>query len=199
MAMWFYAMIRLLRLELPLKATVHQQKFRSLPLNESARMAVLGIQEAKFWKCLHILLRSVFPALKLLCYCDANKPSMDKIFFLSHRTTQAIENSFETLNDKELFGSQTPDGTLTQGDNNLDGADDSDEEEVAFTDSDDDDDTENNEATPYNSIMSFRRTVLFHWNRRKKRIEHEYAIAGWALSIVNEVWKDVREQVRGEH
>ncbi len=65
MAMWFYVMIRLLRLEMPLKATVHQQKFQSLPLNESARMAVLDIQEAKFWKCLYILFRSVFPALKL--------------------------------------------------------------------------------------------------------------------------------------
>jgi len=201
MAMWFYAMICLLRLEMPLKATVHQQKFRSLPLNESARMAVLDIQEAKFWKCLYILLRSVFPALKLLHYCDANKPSMDKIFFLSHRTTQAIEKSSDSLNDKELFGSLTPDRNLTHGDINLDGADDSDdEEEVAFEDSDDDDDTESNEvATPNNSIMSFGRTVLFHWNRRRKKIEHEYAIAGWALSVVGEVRIDVRERMRGEH
>ena len=201
MAMWFYAMIRLLRLEMPLKATVHQQKFRSLPLNESARMAVLDIQEAKFWKCLYILLRSVFPALKLLRYCDANKPSMDKIFFLLHRTTQAIEKSFDSLNDKELFGSLTPDRNLTHGDINLDGANDSDdEEEVAFADSDDDDDTESNEeATPNNSIMSFGRTVLFHWNRRRKKIEHEYAITGWALSVVSEVRIDVRERMRGEH
>ena len=200
MAMWFYAMIRLLRLEMPLKATVHQEKFRSLPLNESARMAVLDIQEAKFWKCLYILLRSVFPALKLLRYCDANKPSMDKIFFLSHRTTQAIEKSFDSLNDKELFGSLTPDRNLTHGDVNLDGADDSDnEEEVSFVDSEDDEDSESNEATPINSIMSFGRSVLFHWNRRRKKIEHEYAIAGWALSIVSEVRIDVRERMRGEH
>ena len=200
MAMWFYAMIRLLRLEMPLKATVHQQKFRSLPLNESARMAVFDIQEAKFWKCLYILLRSVFPALKLLRYCDANKPSMDKIFFLSHRTTQSIEKSFDSLNDKELFGSLTPDRNLTHGDINLDGADDSDdEEEIAFADSYDEDDTGSNEATPSNSIMSFGRTVLFHWNRRRKKIEHEYAIAGWALSIVGEVRIDVRERMRGEH
>ena len=203
MAMWFYAMIRLLRLEMPLKATVHQEKFRSLPLNESARMAVLDIQEAKFWKCLYVLLRSVFPALKLLRYCDANKPSMDKIFFLLHRTTQAIEKSFDSLNDKELFGSLTPDRNLMHGDINLDGADDSDdEEEVAFADSDDDNDDDNEsneEGTPINSIMSFGRTVLFHWNRRRKKIQHEYAIAGWALSIVGEVRIDAHERMRGEH
>ena len=144
---------------------------------------------------------SVFPALKLLCYCDATKPSMDKIFFLLHRTTQAIEKSFDSLNNKELFGSLTPDRNLTHGDINLDGANDSDDkEEVAFADSgDNDDDTENNEATPNNSIMSFQQSVLFHWNRKRKRIKHKYAIAGWALSIVGEVRIDVRERMRGEH
>ena len=202
MAGWFFAMIRLLRLEMPLKATIHQQKFRSIAnLNESARMAVMDIQEPKFWKCLYILLQSVFPALKLLRYCDANKPSMDKIIFLSHRTTQAINKSLDSLNDKELFGSLTPDRNLTRGDINLDGANDSDDEvDVNFTDSDDDDDTEeSNEATPNNSAMSFGRTVLSHWNRRRKKIEHEYAIAGWALSVVGEVRIDVRERMRGEH
>ena len=162
-------------------------------------MAILDIQEAKFWKYLYILLQSVFPALKLLCYCDANKPSMDKIYFLSHGTSLSIEKLIEFLNDKELFGSLTPDGNLTQGDINLDSADDSDEEEVAFADSDNNDGTENNEGTPFNSIMSFGKTVLFHWNRRKKRIEHEYAIAGWALSVVDKARKDVRERMRGEH
>jgi hypothetical protein len=128
---------------------------------------------------------------------------MDKIFFLSHRTTQAIEKSLESLNDKKLFGSLTPDRNLMHGDINLDGADDSDdEEEVAFADSDDevDDDTESNEAgTPNNSIMSFGRTVLFHWNRRRTKIKHEYATTGWALSVVSEVRIDVREWMRGEH
>ena len=125
-------------------------------------MAVLDIQEAKFWKSLIILLRSVFSALKLLRYCDANKPSMDKIFFLSHRMTQAIEKSFDSLNDKELFGSLTPDRNLTHGDINLDGANDSDdEEEVSFVDSEDDEDTESNEVTPNNSIMSFGQSLVF--------------------------------------
>ena len=104
------------------------------------------------------------------------------------------------MNDKELFGSLTPDRNLTHGDINLDGANDSDDEvEVNFADSDDDDNIESNEATPNNSVMSFGCTVLFHWNRRRKKIKHEYAIAGWALSVVGEVWIDVRERMRGEH
>ena len=81
MALWFYAMIRALRLRQPLTATIHQQKFVDLNLNESAKAAVRDIKDDKFWKCIHILLRAVFPALRLLCYCDKNKPAMDKIFF----------------------------------------------------------------------------------------------------------------------
>jgi hypothetical protein len=83
MALWFYAMIRALHLRQPLTATIHQQKFVDLNLNESAKAAVRDIKDDKFWKCIYILLRAVFPALRLLHYCDKNKPSMDKIFFLA--------------------------------------------------------------------------------------------------------------------
>ena len=82
--------------------------------------------------------------------------------------------------------------------------DDSNNEQVVFEDnieSDDDNEIESEdhaEQTPYILIMSFGRQVLWHWNRRKKRIDHEYAIAWWALSVVNEVWKDVLAWMRGK-
>ncbi len=76
-ALWFYAMVRLLRLQKPLAATIHQQKFVDLTLNNSVRAAVYDIKEDKFWKCIYMLLRAVFPALRLLCYCNKNKPAMD--------------------------------------------------------------------------------------------------------------------------
>ncbi len=80
-ASWFYAMMRLLRLKEPLKSTIHQQKF------PSARAAVKDIGDEKLWKCMYILLHSVYPALRALRYCDSSKPSMDKIFFLSQDNT----------------------------------------------------------------------------------------------------------------
>jgi hypothetical protein len=39
-ATWFYAMMRLLCLKGPSKSTIHQQKFRGLYLNSSAKAAV---------------------------------------------------------------------------------------------------------------------------------------------------------------
>ena len=49
------------------------------------------------------------------------------------------------------------------------------------------------QLTPYNSVMSFGRQVIRCWNKGKKRIEQEYAIAGWALCIIEDVRIDVLE------
>ena len=106
MALWFYAGIRMLRLREPLLATVHQQKFRDLKLNDTARRAVLDIKDQVFWKTLYALLRAVFPALRALRYCDSNIPAMDKIAMLTHRTTVAIGKSKSSFNDENLFGSK---------------------------------------------------------------------------------------------
>jgi hypothetical protein len=161
-------------------------------LNESAKAAVRDIKDDKFWKCIYFLLRAVFPALRLLRYCDKNKPAMDKIFFLSHRTTVALEKSEQFLNDKSLFGSLKIDGNLTKEGNTILGgaggadADSSDDDNIVFDDahpqSEDDSDVEPDEfdadtptqldVTPYNLVMSFGRQVIWPWLKRKVRIEH---------------------------
>ena len=114
MALWFYAMMRLLRLKQALMATIHQQRFTDLTVNETVAMAVQDIENPDFWKCLYIILRAVFPALRLLRYCDKSKPAMDKIYYLSYRTTQALEQSESVLNDEALFGQITSDRHLGQ-------------------------------------------------------------------------------------
>jgi hypothetical protein len=52
---------------------------------------------------------------------------------------------------------------------------------------------------PYNLIMSFGRQVIWHWNKCKQRIKRKYAIAGWALCIMEDVQKDFQEQLMGTH
>ena len=55
MALWFYAMMRLICLQQPLKATIHQQIFLDLTLSTSARGAVQDhIKDENFWKCMYI-------------------------------------------------------------------------------------------------------------------------------------------------
>ena len=55
-ASWFYAMMHLLRLKEPLKSTIHQQIFRDLTLNPSAKAAVKDIQDEMLWRSIYILL-----------------------------------------------------------------------------------------------------------------------------------------------
>jgi hypothetical protein len=173
MALWFYAIVHLLRLRQPLAATIHQQKFVDLNLNNSVRAAVHDIKDDKFWKCIYVLLRAVFPALRLLCYCNKSKPAMDKIFFSSHRTTLALKKSKEFLNNRNLFGSLRSDSNLTQKGTIVLGEEgDIDEEDVVFENApppseeesnhdeesiDEDAPTQLSQVMPYNSIMSFGR------------------------------------------
>ena len=106
MGNWFYAMHRALRLKDALVATIHQSIFATLSIvktDDRVRLAVMDVKSPTFWKSIYVLLRSVYPALRTLRYCDSNTPAMDKIFFLSHRVSCALQNSVEKLNDEELF------------------------------------------------------------------------------------------------
>ncbi len=50
MALWFYAMMHLIRLQQPLKATIRQQKFLDLTLTNSAKGAVQDIKGRQLLK-----------------------------------------------------------------------------------------------------------------------------------------------------
>ena len=217
MASWFYSMMRLLRLQKPLKATIHQQKFVDLTLNPAAKEAIKDIENLKFWKCLYILLRAVYPALRTLRYCDCSTPMMDKIYYLSHRTTEAIKKSQEFLDDEALFGEFKMDRTLSlvgvmvfgsnTGDDGVADVENSENSEDSSQSmvEDDVDEIEDRAASSDSEMedeamdVSMGLEVLSHWDKRKVRLEHEYAITGWALSVMAEVREDVKQRMSGIH
>ncbi len=84
MALWLYAMMRLLCLKQPLTATIHQQKFVHLNLNDSVRAAVQDINEDKFWKCIYFYFVR-FPLLSD-CFVTAIKASRQWIKYSSYPT-----------------------------------------------------------------------------------------------------------------
>ena len=120
---------------------------------------------------MYIQLRAVFPALRALWYCNSNMPCMDKIYYLSHRTSEAIENSQDDLNDERLFGSLNTDrnlieeGSIVLG-SNLNNGTNNDEDEIVFeeappvTNGTDDEDSNDETQTPSNTTMSFARQIL---------------------------------------
>ena len=93
------------------------------------------------------------------------------------------------MNNRSFFGSLRSDSNLTKEGNIVlgEGGDISDEEDVVYENApphseeesdydeesiDKDAPTQLSQVTPYNLIMSFRRQVIWHWNKRKQRIGH---------------------------
>ena len=104
-ATYFYAMHRSLRLRLPLKDTVNSVEWEDLTKNTVQVRAAEDIENNSFWKQIYILLRSLFPALLLLRHADSNCPGMDKLYYLTHRTTITLYKSEDSLDDEDLFPS----------------------------------------------------------------------------------------------
>lgn len=110
MALWFYAMMQVLRLQTALKATIHTVEFSELLKSitcRTIRECVANIEDPKFFKAIYVLLRAVFPALRALRYCDCNETTVDKIYLLSNRASQALRSSIDFLGDDTLFDSLT--------------------------------------------------------------------------------------------
>ena len=56
-----------------------------------------------FWKRLFILLRSLFPLLKLLRLADSNKPNMYKVVFYLNTTRNHLKKSKDDLSNETIF------------------------------------------------------------------------------------------------
>jgi hypothetical protein len=70
---------------------------------------------------------------------------------------------------------------------------------VTFANADSNDDDDDYEDGEEDIVLSFGRQFIWHWDKRKNKIEHEYAIAGWALCVMPEVRKDVAVRLTGFH
>jgi hypothetical protein len=131
---------------------------------------------------------------------------MDKIFFLSHRTTQAIERSQEFLNDSNLFGAFTMDSNLIAEGNVILGSNNGDigneeAEEVIFEVTPPAEDklsgNEDDDSNKGESVVTMLFGAAENWCKCKTKIEHPYAIAAWELCVMEDVCKDVRLRLKG--
>ena len=97
-------MIRLVRMRNTLLATIHKEKFHLLDLNNCARPSIIDIEDKIFWKSLYSILCAIYLDFFFHGYCNSNTLAMDKIFFLSHCTSNSIVQSMAVLNKTILFG-----------------------------------------------------------------------------------------------
>ena len=171
MASYFYAMARLLRLKDVLITTVHSHEFSKLDLNARAKLVVRDIQNPKFFQAIFVVCSVVFPNLLLLRWCDKSTPVMDVLYHITLRTSAALEQQREQLLEEDLFNLGADGDVKREG------------EEVFGPEGE-----EASAADNATDEMDVHRRFLWAWDNRKTKLQHEYAMAGFALSVTTEVW-----------
>ena len=135
-ASFFYAMHRALRCRKPLESTVHSAAWSDLkrPKPFIVRSAD-DVKNPVFWKQLFVLLRALFPLLKLLRLADSNEPNMDKVCFYVEQTRLHLVKSKDALMDEELFPTSVTISKETEEDANYE-----DDDEYATSDVEEEED-----------------------------------------------------------
>ena len=83
-----------------LESTVHSAQWNDLKrLKAFITRAANDVKDKTFWKRLFVLLRALFPLLKLLRCADSNKPNMDKVGKVTTKQVREIaEQKMPDLN-----------------------------------------------------------------------------------------------------
>ena len=184
MASYFYSMHQLLRLCPPLLATIHEIAWDLIDLTLTIRKIFIDIENEQYWKALYFLLQCVWPALHTLQLGDANRSGMHMIYYLSHLTSEHIEQSAGLISDSGL--------SLLLGNNSNDDDDDilecglTDDEIIDYNEETVHDKNENgsgqendNGAAIYINIPHesfFMTKVAAVWGKRKPTIDSVYAV-----------------------
>ncbi len=118
--------------------------------------------------------------------------------------------SKEFLGDESLFGSIKTDanliheGNLVWGSIHEDHGEDDEDDNVVFSlepsSNNDDSDSDDNEEERNDLFnLTFCGKLKWHWNHHKTKLEHKYAIAAWALCVMEDVRLDVAQQLNDRH
>ena len=84
-------MHRDLRMRKVLQATISSSEFISIPTNTKFTKALKYIHDNKSWEGCYVLLKTIFPCLRVLRLADSNRSGMYKVYYYPRMTKQCIE------------------------------------------------------------------------------------------------------------
>jgi hypothetical protein len=207
-------MMRILRMKDVLLSTIHSAQFKEVTKNDVVSAAIKDITDPKYFKAMYILLRAVYPAIRVLRYCDKGEPAMDKLYYLTYRATDAINRSKDYLSDPAIFQFDEDDSLVTSESDiygTASAVEDDYQIEPEFSDDDEepqdadhepdvsDSDSESRAVEEEEESPSLWASISKAWNHRSTKLDHDWAITGWALSVMPEVYKDARARLTGIH
>ena len=208
-ASFFYAMHRALRCLAALESTVHSAQWNDLKqLKAFITRAANNVKDKTFWKRLFVLLRALFPLLKLLRCADSNKQNMDKVCFHVNQIRMHLIRSKDDLMDEELFPANYSISKADEEDGNYDSGseceeDDEEEEQAnaAFTVEEEDldvyevDDEWGTLVTDEsNGIFT---PILDAIAKRTPKMLHDFAWLAFVCSIRPDIVEDAKVRIVG--
>ena len=183
MAGWFYSFHRMLRLRRCLKKTVESDVwendivFQKKELKQKIEMIV---NNEDYFNAIRGVVVVLFPVVKCLHLSDSDSPGMDKLHYFNQETTRRlnlVSTKLDSIDFDALKVLQKDSAQFVQAeDDNGDVLDDTDER------------TESNSNVLSNQIMH-------HWNIRSKKLESDFCISGWLLSIDPVIYEDAKKNM----
>ena len=100
MAGYFIEIHRDLRMIKALLATVVPAEFNTISLNSNFSRVVSYIQDNKYWERIYVLLKLLYPCLRIIFLVNSKKSVMDKVFYYPRMTNiYIIKSSSDIYNE----------------------------------------------------------------------------------------------------
>ncbi|MFN7263246.1 MAG: hypothetical protein ACK5TW_00035, partial [Cyanobacteriota bacterium] len=150
------------------------------------------------WEIMAKFIRAVFPMLIVLRLADQKDPVMDKLLFYVRRMDRCLEKSKETLDELE----EKTKGVSWRVLNDLDDTNahsDNSESDDDHTEVDDSSDNTIDDTEGIQSTKTLGQKVIDIWQKRRPKLVSDFAIAGWLLSPIPEIFADSKANMDGAH
>jgi hypothetical protein len=177
---YFYAFYRLLRLKKALKQTILSTAWANVafPKKHIKKYVEDIINDENYFQMIKTVVLIMYPVIMCLRLADTNKPGMDKIWYYVRMATSRINCYAEEF------------------DNALNGAVDVDLDVDSDYDVDDDSASEYSnedvEEDMHCESSSFGETLKALWTTQVAKLQSDFAIAGWLLSVQEYVFEDAK-------
>lgn len=190
MAGYWIALTRLIRHKDTFESLFSDPAFKALKADAKPPADLVALlKNPELWKFLLMFMRCMFGALRLLRLCDKKVPTMDKMYYFVLKVDQWLVKHHGDLNewdemDESLFITDLVAFTDTCKSKGANTGDDS-------SDSDDDD----NSVSSYDSgvtTIKWGTAVRIIWEKRREKLCHDFAKAGYILSPVPEIREHVK-------
>ena len=154
-----------------LQATISSAEFISIRTSTKFNISVRYIHENKSWERCYVILKIIFPCLRVLRLADSNISGMERVYYYSRMIKQYIEKTISDIDYQRLL----PD--ILSPNNIWNESDDKSDEEESIS----------KYCTFYSDSIFF--VVSSFFNEREKHSNTDYAVTGWILYVITHIRK----------